>query len=86
MHVSDWFASIISLAQGNVGKCVSCYIIIAIKCKTRLNINILKFRTQFLLLLFNPFSAVTDFRRQILTSKVDPRTVRVKIVIMDVEQ
>ena len=27
---------------------------------------------------FNPFSAETDFRCQILTSKVDPRTERVK--------
>ena len=34
----------------------------------------------------NPYSAETDFSRQILTSKVDPGTVRVKIYIMDVDQ
>ena len=28
-----------------------------------------------------PYNAGSDFRRQILTSKVDPRTVRVKIFI-----
>ena len=31
---------------------------------------------------FNPFSAGIDFRRQHMTSKVDPRTVRNKIFIM----
>ena len=30
---------------------------------------------------FNPFSAETDFRRQILTSKVGPRTERIKNII-----
>ena len=29
----------------------------------------------------NPFSAGIDFRRQILTSKVDPRTERIKNVL-----
>ena len=32
-----------------------------------------------------PYTAVIDFRRQILTSKVDPRTVRVKLFIMAVD-
>ena len=33
----------------------------------------------------NPYSAGIDFRRQILTSKVDPRTVIVKIFMMAVD-
>ena len=35
---------------------------------------------------FNSYSARIDFRRQILTSKVDPRTVRLKIFLMVVDQ
>ena len=35
--------------------------------------------------LVNSYSAGTDIRRQILTTKVDPRTVRVKIIIMVVD-
>ena len=31
------------------------------------------------------YSAEIDFRRQILTSKVDPSTVRLKIFIMDMD-
>ena len=34
---------------------------------------------------FNSYIAGIDIRRQILTSKVDPRTVRVKIFIMAVD-
>ena len=34
----------------------------------------------------NPFSAGTVFRRQYLTSQVDPRTERVKLFIMAVDQ
>ena len=34
---------------------------------------------------FNPHSAGIDFRRQILTTKVHPRTVRVKIFLMVVD-
>ena len=33
----------------------------------------------------NPYSAGIDFSRQILTSKVDPRTVRVQIFILAVD-
>ena len=33
----------------------------------------------------NPYSAGIDFRRQILTSKIDPHTVKVKIFIMAVD-
>ena len=36
-------------------------------------------------LVVDPYSARTDFRRRILTFKVDSRTVRVKICIMDVD-
>ena len=32
----------------------------------------------------NPYSAGIDFRRQILTSKVDPRVVRVQLFILAV--
>ena len=32
---------------------------------------------------FNSFSAGTDFRRQKLTSKVDPLTKRVNILVLD---
>ena len=32
--------------------------------------------------MINPYSVGIDFRRQILTSKVNPRTVRVKIFLM----
>ena len=34
---------------------------------------------------FYPYSAKIDFRRQILMSKVDPRTVRIAIFEMTVE-
>ena len=34
---------------------------------------------------FNPYSAGIDFRRQIVTSKVDPRTVRIKIFLIAVD-
>ena len=37
------------------------------------------------ILAFNPDSAGIDFSRQILTSNVDPRTVRVKIFIMAID-
>ena len=33
----------------------------------------------------NPLSAGTDFSRQNLTSKVDPRTVKIKIFIMAID-
>ena len=36
--------------------------------------------------MFNPYSAGISFRRQNPTSKVDPRTVRVKMFIMAVYQ
>ena len=36
-------------------------------------------------MMINPYSAGIDFSRQILTTKVDPRTVRVKIFIMAVD-
>ena len=35
--------------------------------------------------MINPYSAGIDFSRQILTTKVDPRTVRVNIFIMVVD-
>ena len=37
------------------------------------------------LTLNNPYSAGIDFRREILTSSIDPRTVRVKILILAVD-
>ena len=41
-----------------------------------------EFKTKFW---FNPYSAGIDFSRQILTSKVDPRTVRVKVPLLAVD-
>ena len=35
---------------------------------------------------FNSYIAIIDFRRQILTSNVDPRTVRIKIFVMAVNR
>ena len=35
--------------------------------------------------MYNPYSAGIDFIRQILTSKVDSRTVRTKILLMVVD-
>ena len=34
---------------------------------------------------FNPYSAGIDFSRQILTTEVDPRTVKLKTFIMSVD-
>ena len=38
-------------------------------------------RSTTIISIFTPYSAGIDFRRQILTSKVDPRTVRVQTSI-----
>ena len=42
------------------------------------SINNIKGRPLTQIVYFNPFSSATDFRRQILTSNINPRAERVK--------